>query len=415
MNANPNHHKAGIWIIDACLIFVAVSLPFDILINSYCIALFSIIAFFANGFKKKWMHLQQNKTVCIWPIGYFVWIAIRLIWDKSPNQTAQTLETGFSFIVFPLVFGFMETLSYRSVKRVMVSFVAANLVGSVYCLWKAYLAYKESNYFGLLFYHHLSGHIGINAIYLSMYCVFSVYILIYYFLLKTVRWWMRLISILAIAYFSVFIMMLSSKSFIFILFLSALVMVFYSFYYLKYRLSTAVMLLLLIAIPLLLIKFPYVNARVRDTQVKEYAGAADDQNGLAVRGVFWESTWKLIRDAPITGWGHYSAIDALQQEYLKRGFADGVKQRYNSHNQYLFTWLCYGLIGLAALSLFLARLLRSFLQANQFMGICLVLMFILANITECMLETHKGIVFFLFFSSLLVFHLSDRPALNAAG
>ena len=415
MNANPNHQKVGILIMDSCLILVAASLPFDILINSYCILLFSIVAYFANGLSNKWMHLRQNRSLCIWPIGYFAWMAIRLIWDKSPDRTNQTLETGFSCLIFPLIFGSMETLNPRTVKRVLVSFVAANIAGSIFCLWKAYLAYKESNYFSLLFYHHLSGHIGISAIYFSMYCIFSLYILFYYFLLSKVEWWMRIISVLCIGYLSVFIMMLSSKTFIFLLYLSVLIVVVFSFYYFKYRLITAVMLLLLIVIPLLLIEFPYVNARVRDTQVKEYAGASDDQNGIAVRGVFWESTWKLIRDAPITGWGHFSAIDALQQEYLKRGFADGVKQKYNSHNQYLFTWLCYGLVGLAALSLFLAQLLKSFFQGNQFIGICLVLMFILANITECMLETHKGIVFFLFFSSLIVFNLSAGPSLKTEG
>jgi O-antigen ligase len=169
------------------------------------------------------------------------------------------------------------------------------------------------------------------------------------------------------------------------------------------------MLILLIVIPFLLVKFPYINARVQDTQVKEYAGSSDNQNGIAVRGVFWESTLKLIREAPFTGWGHFAAIDGLQQEYLKRGFADGVKEKYNSHNQYLFTWLCYGLIGLMILTMFLGRLLKSFFMGRQFPGICLVLMFILANITECMLETHKGIVFFMFFSSLIAFNLSRRP------
>ncbi|HEY1872144.1 MAG TPA: hypothetical protein VGG71_13875, partial [Chitinophagaceae bacterium] len=237
MNANPNRQKLGIWIIDTCLILVAASLPFDILFNSYCIALFSVVALLANGLEKKGMHLQQNKSWWIWPIGYFVWMAIRLIWDKSPNQTLQTLETGFSFLVFPLILGSMETLKPRSLNRVFISFVIANIIGSAYCLWKAYLAYRETSYFGFFFYHLLSGHIGINAIYFSMYCVFSVYILFYYFLLNKVKWWIRLISVLCIGYLSVFIMMLSSKTFIFILYLSALIVVVYSFYYLKYRLG----------------------------------------------------------------------------------------------------------------------------------------------------------------------------------
>ena len=65
MNANPNHQKVGILIIETCLILVAASLPFDILINGFYIVLFSIVAFFANGLSKKWMHLRQNRSLCI--------------------------------------------------------------------------------------------------------------------------------------------------------------------------------------------------------------------------------------------------------------------------------------------------------------------------------------------------------------
>jgi hypothetical protein len=110
MNANPSHQKVGILVIDTCLILVPASLPFDILITSYCIVLFSIVAFFANGLSKKWMPHRQNRSLCISPIGYFDWMTIRLIWDRSPNQTNQTLETGFSYLVFPLIFGSMGTL-----------------------------------------------------------------------------------------------------------------------------------------------------------------------------------------------------------------------------------------------------------------------------------------------------------------
>lgn len=390
---------------EICLILVVLTLPFDILLNSYSIALFSLVALFSNGLRLKWEHLNKNRSLCIWPIIYYIWLAFRLIWDKSPDRSTQILETGFSLMVFPLIFGSIEKLNYLSVKRILISFVFANIAGSFYCLWKAYLAYKESNYFNLLFYHHLSNHIGISAIYFSMYCVFCIYILFYYFLIKKVKGWVRSIALLCIGYLNVFIMMLSSKTFIFILYLSALIVIIYSFSYLRYRLSASVMLLLLIAIPFLLVKFPYIAARVRDTQVKEYTGAADNQNGIAVRGVLWESTWHLVKEKPVAGWGHFSAGDALQEEYLKNGFADGVKERLNSHNQYLYTWLCYGVIGLAALSLFLSQLLIAFFQGKQFLGICLVLMFIIANITECMLEMHNGIVFFLFFSSLIVFHL----------
>lgn len=114
-----------------------------------------------------------------------------------------------------------------------------------------------------------------------------------------------------ISYF--FVVILSSKTMIFLLYISALVFTVYSFYYFKSKWGALIMSVLLVAMPVLLVKFPYVNARVRDTQIKEYSGTGDDQNGLAVRGVLWESSWNLIHLRPVLGWGHYGARDALQK------------------------------------------------------------------------------------------------------
>lgn len=405
-----NRQKEGVNILEMCLVVVVVSLPFDVLINSYSIALFSILSLFSNSFSKKWKNLTKNRNYCLWPIAYFAWMAIRLYMDKSPSHPTSTLETGFSLLVFPLILGSIEKMNPQSIRRILIAFVMANIVGSVICLWKAYLAYKESDYINLFFYHHLSNHIGISAIYFSMYCLFSVYILLYYFLLKKKELWVRMISIFFIGYLSVFIMLLSSKTFIFLLYISALAVIIYSFYYLKYKLSASIMFLLLLAIPFLLIKFTYVTERVRDTQLKRYTGASDNQNGIAVRSVLWQSSWNLIRQRPVLGWGHFAAGYVLQEQYWLKGFDEGVKENYNSHNQYLFTWLCYGIVGLAIMFLFLGQLMKSFIQRKDFLGICIVMMFVLANITECMLETHKGIVFFLLFSTLILFHLSREPS-----
>jgi O-antigen ligase len=168
------------------------------------------------------------------------------------------------------------------------------------------------------------------------------------------------------------------------------------------------MFILLVAIPFLLVKFPYVNSRMQDTQIREYRGPEDNQNGLAVRGLLWESSWNLIHLQPVFGLGHYTAQDALQKSYSQLHFEEGIKGNYNSHNQYLYTWLCYGLIGLLLLLYYFGHILVLFSRNQQLLGISISLLFILANVTECMLEVQKGIVFFLLFSNLFLFHQARR-------
>lgn len=407
MNANPKHQKAGIWIIDTCLILIALTLPFDYLWNSYSIVLFAIAALLSSSLGKKREQLRKRAFFWVLPLSYFIWMVINLIWDKGIASSAcmvDDLGGSASWIVFPVLFATVDKISPQSVKKVLLAFVLSNLLASFYCLWGAYLVYKSTNYVNVFFYHHLSEHIGISAIYFSLYCVFSIYILFFYFLFKKQNSWVRLLCLLTTGYLTFFVVVLSSKTMIFLLYGSALVFTVYSFYYFRSKWGALIFSVLLVAMPVLLVKFPYVKARVNETQIKEYRGSIDDQNGLAVRGVLWESSWDLIRARPLLGWGRYGAPEALQKRYLQLGFKEGAKEYYNSHNQYLYTWLCYGILGLGIFLLYAGNLLFYFSRNRNFLGICLMCLFLLANITECMLEVQKGIVFFFLFSNLFLFH-----------
>jgi O-antigen ligase len=137
----------------------------------------------------------------------------------------------------------------------------------------------------------------------------------------------------------------------------------------------------------------------------------DDQNGLAVRGVLWKSSVNLILQKPLPGWGHSGGEQALRSQLSAAGFEEGARKNYNSHNQYLFSWLCFGLPGIALFLGFLLTYLVVFIKKRQFLGIYLAGSFIVANVTECLLETQKGIVFYLFFSTLVIFHFYyQQPA-----
>jgi O-antigen ligase len=393
--------------LEVTLLIAVVSMPFGYLWNSYSIVLFAAAALLSNSLVKKWELLRKRAFFWILPLSYFAWMVLTLFWDlgrASADCMADDLGGSVSWFVFPILFATVDKIDPQSIKKVLLAFVISNLLASFYCLWEAYLLYKSTNYINVFFYHHLSENIGISAIYFSLYCVFCIYILFFYFLFKKQKGWVRLICLLTTGYLTFFVVVLSSKTMIFLLYGSALVFTVYSFYYFKSKWGALIFSVLLVAMPVLLVKFPYVTARIRDTQIKEYRGSTDDQNGLAVRGVLWESSWELIKARPLLGWGRYGAPEALQKRYLQLGFKEGAKEYYNSHNQYLYTWLCYGLLGLVILLFYAGNLLTYFSRHRNFLGICLMLLFLFANITECMLEVQKGIVFFFLFGNLFLFH-----------
>jgi O-antigen ligase len=77
-------------------------------------------------------------------------------------------------------------------------------------------------------------------------------------------------------------------------------------------------------------------------------------------------------------------------------------EQLNSHNQFLQTFLALGLPGiLLLLSLFVFPIINS-LKTKNYILFCFLVIVFLNFLTESMLETISGVVFFAFFYSLLI-------------
>ena len=405
MNWMKKKSIGGLNIVEISLVALAVTIPYGDNLNSYTIVAFAALCLVSSKFDEKEKNLKNQPVLRLLPVLYYVWLCLRLFWDHPVRLSGEYLESKLSLIAFPLLLGSMNKVSRNAIKRIFFSFVLTNIAASVYCLWKAYGDYGARRYMGAFFYHNLSSHIGLNAIYFSMYAVFCIFILVYYFLTERTSRGTQILTMVSILYLLIIVILLSSKMFIFLLYLTALCTTAYSYFYFgTIKPGSAIMFIFLLAIPVLLVKFSFVNARIAQTKLQEYRGTVDDQNGLAVRGVLWKSSVNLIFERPVLGWGHSGGEESLRMQLSAAGFEEGAKKNYNSHNQYLFSWLCFGLPGVILIITFLFTYLVIFIKRRQFLGIYLAASFILANITECLIETQKGIVFFLFFSTLVMFH-----------
>lgn len=395
----------GFNVVELSLLFAVITMPLSNNLNSYCIVAFSIAAFFSNSAKEKKELLSRNK-IWVLPVGYYLLMILSMAWDSGSNKSLHFLENSASLAAFPLLLGSINPLSKTFVKRALFCFVAVNVVAAVYCLWNAYVDYKTINYINVFFYHHLSMQIDLNAIYFSLYTVFSILVLFYYGYLKNENRWAKLIALTTAFFLIIFTVLLASKMLLFLLCLTVFSVIVYSFFhYKKRRGSILIFSAFLVLIPITLLQFPYIKSRITETKLLEYRSAADNFNGLAVRGLLWKSTWELIREKPILGYGHYGAQDELRLKYAKAGFEEGVKEDFNSHNQYLYTWVNYGIIGLWLFGMYLFLFIKSAFRHKEYLALLFGLIFSVANLTECMLQIQKGIVFFMLFSSLFLFHL----------
>lgn len=233
--------------------------------------------------------------------------------------------------------------------------------------------------------------------------------MLYYTFFKETNNWIRAVTLPIIFFLLIFSVLLASKMLLAVLFASLLVVTVYSFFYIKrIRSRIIVLVLFLVCIPIILLQFPYLRSRIDDTKLLEYGNTVDKNNGLAVRTTLWKAAWKLIREKPVQGHGHFAAQHALEEEYTKAGLHEAAKEGYNSHNQYLFTWANYGIIGLLIIVAYLVMFLKEAIKQKHLLAIIFGFTFLIANLTECMMQVQKGIVFYILFSSLFLFHDFER-------
>lgn len=120
-----------------------------------------------------------------------------------------------------------------------------------------------------------------------------------------------------------------------------------------------------------------------------------------VRLMIWHVAGKEIQNHPL-GVGTGDAKYVLLEKYKEFGMTGAYNAKLNCHNQYYETALAIGVHGLLVLIIFLMYLLISAIKKRNFILLWIVVIVILNLFFESMFETQAGVVFFVFFTGLLL-------------
>jgi O-antigen ligase len=135
--------------------------------------------------------------------------------------------------------------------------------------------------------------------------------------------------------------------------------------------------------------------------------------GLNVRLLFWKiSLVNQWNDGLILiGVGTGDAQDYINSLYNLPQYQLYGYLNWDSHNQWVYSLLQLGIIGIATLGLLYAKSFKEAIVSRDLNLIIFLLITFAFSLSECILEVNKGIVFFsLFFTILTVPDLkSDRP------
>ena len=239
---------------------------------------------------------------------------------------------------------------------------------------------------------NLTSLFNINPIYLSLYILYCILIVIEKISNTSTKY------ILLIFLFG-FLILLSSRISIPVLIITLLI---YSLVKRQNQLIFVSIIFLSICFVLVLLN-PVLKKRSIDDIINyKIPSDVSGWNAVNLRLSFWKCSVQAIRQSPFWGYGAGSQLLSVEQCYKEKTWYDHFGTSFNSHNQYLE----YALIGGTVLLVsFIVQLMYAFRIAwskRDVLYMLFLLQFILSSLTESMLETHKGIVYFAFFNSLFL-------------
>jgi hypothetical protein len=125
--------------------------------------------------------------------------------------------------------------------------------------------------------------------------------------------------------------------------------------------------------------------------------------GLNLRLLFWKFSIQEVidRKAVFAGAGTGDAQHWIDEGYKKHGLDEYGYLGFDPHNQWVFTFVQLGLIGVFVLFLVFLNSARAAATEKAWMMLFFLITTLLYSLTESILESNKGIVFFAVLYSLL--------------
>lgn len=326
----------------------------------------------------------------------------------TPKQFLPNLNTmleGYaSMLLLPFVFTLINPETKKIIHRSLLWFVLANviscLIGNIY-----YLAVHNnfSDIPGHVLYRQLfESATGIHPTYMGMFLCFSVCILF-----LNDRWKRNLRNWVIVVVYLIFFVLLLALFPKTPMIAMGLVVIYWAWLYRKQKDKLFPLLgALAIAIIIAWLFIPFAGQRLDEfsTVWKNHTAHSLIDNSVNMRKLIWKIDWSILKKNWITGVGPGQIINELTTQYMFYSivmhFPLGV---YNTHNQYIHFWICFGVLGLVLFLLILFVHYRKAVKLNSALYISLLILLTICFFTENVLARQYGVIFYALFTSVFFF------------
>ncbi|MCK4662700.1 MAG: O-antigen ligase family protein [Bacteroidales bacterium] len=406
----------------------------------YIIAALLVSWILEGGFKQKFSNVKWNKNLIIFILFYLIHL-IGLLYSKNFNSGLFDVQLKLSLIIFPVFFVTSNNLIRNNWKKILISFIIGCLISSLICLSNAFYKSIFIHNNSIIFEPVINGYnnfcfilmsIFHNPTYYSMYLVFSIIIIISYFINKKIRPEKKYQYFLIFVFCVLIIMIYLSSSRAGII--NAFIVLFSSLIIYLIRYKNYLKSILLFICIVLFANYSIINNSrlkflpnkiVNNTNIiiNEIKSKPDKDINIAivdsinnanfpnikisnkkkdVRLLIWDVSVNLIKNNFFTGVGTGDVKDELILMYQNYEVGLAEKNDLNCHNQYLETFVRLGVIGFILLLLILILPFIRAIKEKNYINLFFLIIISIHFIFESMLNTLAGVVFFSFFYSLLI-------------
>lgn len=341
------------------------------------------------------------------PALYFLWLCCSYFWDVTGGFEMKDIERYAMLLFVPVAVASLPRLSLKLLRITAAIFITVTAGICCCCLLKSWFDYQVYHDPRLFYYHYLSRQMGLNAVFLSNYCLASILWLLYdaFALRQRTSALRSVISGVVCIFLFGMIMLLSSKLITSLTVLLVAAMLLYVGYLRRRFVAAAIIVLLFAGSGLFAVsRLGYFNWRIAETSFKVYSGPEDNNNGLSIRILMWKVAWDLFRERPVLGYGVRGSRTTVVERYRDAHFDLGYREGYHSHNQYLQSALAGGIPALALLLLMIAWMARDGLRKKNLLLLLLLFHFVVQNFVESTFEVQQELSFYVLFLFLLYYH-----------
>lgn len=137
--------------------------------------------------------------------------------------------------------------------------------------------------------------------------------------------------------------------------------------------------------------------KIKQTEI-EITDKKHERNIINLRLAKWKTSLDVFKKVPLFGVSDGDYKNRMNAQYIINGFLYCAREKYSSHNQFLFILSSKGFLGFSILFLLL---LAPFLWHKRNTSLkLLVIICAIFFLTEDVLARQQGLVFFVYFFSL---------------